>query len=72
MLNYCQLPKTLMKKSVEIKVDLGKAVADSVIFKNTFAQHFSNTEFTLAQIRGGIKLGAIKPDQIPKEIRDLL
>lgn len=41
-------------------------------FKNTFASDFTNTEFTLTQIKGCIKLGAIKPSQLPKEIRDLL
>ena len=41
-------------------------------FKNTFLPDCQNKELTLDQLRGGIKLGVIKPSQIPKEIRELL
>ena len=41
-------------------------------FKNTFLPDCQNKELTLDQLRGGIKLGVIKPSQIPKEIRKLL
>jgi hypothetical protein len=38
-------------------------------FKNTFAPHIKNTEFTLDDIRCLLKLAALKADSIPDEVK---
>lgn len=37
-------------------------------FKNTFALHIKNTEFTISQIRGLIKLAALDIDSLPNDV----
>ena len=40
-------------------------------YPNTFAPHIGNKEFTLEQIRLGIKLSFLSLKMVPKELLDL-
>ena len=63
-------PRNCVKNNIRNHDQLG--IMSERKFKNTFAPHVTNKEFTIKQIRGLIKLSAIRIDSLPNDILQAL